>query len=75
MSSNITPSHHSSLQENFAEVPVEEPPNMEDFFKEDRQIKDVEMLRKGNERTLVNKYNEVVVSSALRLFASKYGQD
>ena len=46
---------------------------MEDFFKEDRQIKDVEMLRKGNERTLVNKYNEVVVSSALRLFASKYG--
>lgn len=61
------------MQENFAEVPVEEPPNMEDFFKEDRQIKDVEMLRKGNERTLVNKYNEVVVSSALRLFASKYG--
>jgi hypothetical protein len=30
------------------------------------------MLKKGTERTTVNKFNEVVVSSPLRSFASKY---
>ena len=54
-------------------MPSEDSQNIvQNFFHEDRQIKDIEMLRKGTEQPVINKFNEVVVSSPMRSFASKY---
>ena len=77
MSSHISlPSHHSSQEENWAEAPsdltIQE---VSEFFRANRQIKDLELLRAGTDKTMVNKYNEVIVSPFYNSFASKFRKD
>jgi hypothetical protein len=55
-------------------MPSEESQNVyNNFFQEDRQIKDTEMLGKQAEQPIINKFNEVVVARDQRAsFASKF---
>lgn len=70
------PSHHSSQEENWAEAPSDRSMReMDDFFRENRQIKDLELLKTGTDKTMINKYNEVIVSPFYNSFASKYRKD
>lgn len=68
------PSHHSSLEEHWVQAPSDvSNEDLAGFFSENRQIKDMEELGRGTQKAIINKYNEVVVSSLHeRAFASKY---
>lgn len=75
--SNISlPSYHSSQEENWAEAPSDiSNQEVNDFFRANRQIKDLELLRTGTDKTMINKYNEVIVSPFYNSFASKFRKD